>query len=230
MRKAGGWMDKARIKAVLFDLDDTLQDRRKAFEKYCGYFLSQYFPGLNAVEFEGRRQQMEATVNGGYIDREVYFKRLIADWAWKDAPSPRELSEEYDRLFGHYVQPFEASKPVLVELRRRGYRTGIITNGVAILQNTKLHASGLRPYLDIAVVSGDVGIKKPDPGIFRLTAQRLGVRPGDCLYVGDHPVNDIEGALGAGMQAVWMQFGTFQEQVPQGVEMITGIEEILTLL
>lgn len=224
-------MDKTRVKAVLFDLDDTLQDRALAFEGYCTYFLSKYFPELTPEQHAARVGQMEHTVNGGYIDRNVYFHALQEDWNWRDGPEPQALSREYDELFGHYVHPFQNSKGTLLELRRRGYYTGIITNGPSVLQNTKLNASGLRPLVDVTIVSSDAGVAKPAPEIFWLAAEKLRVSPQECLYVGDHPVNDVQGAFGAGMQAVWMQYGTFQErQIDGAVPVIQEISQILDLL
>ena len=125
--------------------------------------------------------------------------------------------------------------PVLRELRRRGYKTGVITNGPSLLQNRKLDVSGLRPLLDIAVVSGDETvpggrfIHKPDPEIFRRTAARLGVACASCLYVGDHPVNDLQGSRSAGMHPVYINaFGA--DIHPEGAPEIHALSEIFALL
>ena len=72
--------------------------------------------------------------------------------------------------------------------------------------------SGLRPYLDLVIVSGDVGVHKPDPALFLYACDKVQLPPVDCMYVGDHPVNDIAGALSAGMQAVRMNWGWFKDQ------------------
>lgn len=98
------------------------------------------------------------------------------------------------------------------ELHKRNIKTGIITNGPSVLQHTKLDNSGLLPYCDITVVSGDYDFAKPQAQIFLYTAAQLGLKPEECLYVGDHPVNDIEGALGAGMKAVRMNWGWFKDK------------------
>ena len=55
-------------KAVLFDFDETLQDRTKAFEKYAYAFLDEYLPDLTAEEREKRKRDMEDTGNGGYVN------------------------------------------------------------------------------------------------------------------------------------------------------------------
>lgn len=198
-------------KAVLFDFDETLQDRTLAFEVYMDRFFAKYLPELDSAELEKRREDMRITGKGGYVVRVDWYNELINMWGWNDAPPAEELAHHYDYTFGDCNVIFDNSIPLLKELKNRGYITGVITNGPAHLQNHKMDTSGLRPYCDIVVVSGDVGVHKPDPALFLYTAKRLGIAPEDCVYVGDHPVNDIQGALGANMKAIRMNFGWFKD-------------------
>ena len=217
------------IRAVLFDFDDTLQDRAAAFLGYCDYFLNKYFPALPAGEKARRRQEMLRRNNGGYVDYPAYFRALFEEWGWKDAPAVEDVYREFQIRFPDTVALLPEAVPVLQELRRRGYRTGVITNGPSLLQNRKLDVSGLRPLLDIAVVSGDEGIHKPDPEIFRRAAARLGVACAGCLYVGDHPVNDVQGSRAAGMRPVYINaFGA--DLHPEGAPEIHALSEIFALL
>ena len=78
------------------------------------------------------------------------------------------------------------------------------------LQNLKLDTAGIRDLFDVVVVSGDIGIYKPDRRIFDEAVRRAGVKNKESLFVGDHPVNDVEGALGAGMQVIRMNYGDFK--------------------
>ena len=72
------------------------------------------------------------------------------------------------------------------------------------------------------------GVHKPDPRLFEITAERLGVKPQECIYVGDHPVNDIQGALSAGMGAIRMNFGWFKDKdLRPDVPVITDIIDVL---
>lgn len=216
------------IKAVFFDFDETLQDRAAAFDRFTNTFVQTFLPNLPQAEKEKRRRDMVETGNGGYVDRVEWFKGLIDLWHWANAPAAETLAAYYDENFGDHVVLFAGAKPLLQALRQRGILTGVITNGPSFLQNHKLDTSALRPVLDIAVVSGDVGVHKPDPAIFLYTAEKLGVAPADCLYVGDHPVNDIDGALSAGMQALRMNYGWFQNQgLHPDVPVVTEIMDVL---
>lgn len=216
------------IEAVLFDFDETLQDRTAAFEKYMNKFFSKYLPGLPRQEVYRRRNEMRATNKGGYVNRREWYASLINSWGWYGAPSASELARDYDTTFGDCCCVFKDSPAVLRILRAKGYKTGIITNGPSYLQNHKLDRSGLRKYCDIVVVSGDAGIHKPDAGIFQYTAGRLRLETNECVYVGDHPVNDIEGTLSAGMKAIRMNWGWFKnKQMTPGVPVINRIFEVL---
>ncbi len=219
------------IKAVLFDFDETLQDRTAAFEKYMDAFLGTYRPNLSSAEIEKCKEDMRETGNGGYVNRVEWCTKLVKMWNWADAPSAEELAGHYDKYFGDFNVIFDDAVPMLKELKNRGYYTGVITNGPSYLQNHKMDTSGLRPLLDIVVVSGDVGVHKPDPALFIYTAEKLGVAPEECVYVGDHPVNDIEGALSAGMKAVRMNTGWFKDQdLRSDVPTITKVSGVLNCL
>ncbi len=217
------------IRAVLFDFDDTLQNRPAAFKKYTDFFLEKYFPALSAEQKEQRAEEMLQRNNGGYVAYLEYFSSLFESWKWDDAPPAEDIYREFQLRFPEYSTLFSDAVPVLKELRRRGFRLGIITNGPSVQQNRKLDVSGVRPYMDIAVVSGDEQVHKPDPEIFRRTAARLGIPCSCCVYVGDHPVNDVQGSLSAGMKPVYIN--PFYTPVhPQGVPEIHTLTELLNLL
>lgn len=216
------------IKAVLFDFDETLQDRTAAFEKYMDTFAADFFPDIDKTELKKRKEDMRVTGNGGYVNREEWYQQLIDMWHWENAPSKTELANHYDTKFGDHNVIFPNSFKLLKELKNRGYIVGVITNGPSYLQNHKMDTSGLRPYCDIVVVSGDVGVHKPDPALFVYTADKLGLKTSECVYVGDHPVNDIQGALAAGMKAIRMNFGWFKDRdLRDDVPIIDDIIDVL---
>ncbi|MCI6245561.1 MAG: HAD-IA family hydrolase [Eubacterium sp.] len=216
------------IKAVLFDFDETLQDRTAAFDKYADAFIDEFLPQISKEEKQKRINDMVKTGNGGYVVRTKWYQQLIDMWHWENAPSAQMLAEHYDTKFGTFNVIFNETVPLLKELRAKGIKTGVITNGPSVLQHTKLDNSGLLPYCDIAVVSGDINIHKPDAAIFIYTADKLGLKAEECLYVGDHPVNDIEGALGAGMNAVRMNWGWFKDKdLRSDVPVVDNIYDVI---
>ena len=223
-------MNKLNVKAVFFDFDDTLQSRKGAYRIYCENFLTKYFPGLSGDEREKKLDEMEEYVDGGYKDREVYFPEIIELWGWKDHRPMQELYDSFNYDYGKNVDMLPGAIDVLMEVKRRGYILGAITNGVSSLQNLKLDTAGIRELFDVVVVSGDIGIYKPDRRIFDEAVRRAGVRNEESLFVGDHPVNDVEGALGADMQVIRMNYGDFKGEGLKKAGVAAEIEDIRDVL
>ena len=216
------------IKAVLFDFDETLQDRTLAFEGYMDAMLKRYFPDIDEKTAEQYKDDMVKTGNGGYVVRVDWYQALLEKWGCADRLSAQELAEHYDTTFGDHNVIFEHTVPLLKELKKRGLLVGVITNGPSYLQNHKMDESGLREYCDIVVVSGDLGVHKPDKRIFEITAERLGLKCEECVYVGDHPINDIQGALSSGMSAIRMNWGWFKDKdLRSDVPVIDDIIDVL---
>lgn len=223
-------MKKTEIKAVFFDFDDTLQSRKGAYRLYCEHFLSKYFPEISEEERLQKLDEMEDHVDGGYKDREVYFPEMIELWKWENHPPLQELYDSFNYDFGKFVVLLDGAKDVLVTLKERGYIVGAITNGVSSLQNTKLDTAKIRGLFDVVVVSGDIGIYKPDRRIFDEAVRRAGVKNEEALFVGDHPINDIEGALGADMQVIRMNYGDFKGKGLNKDGVLAEIEDIREVL
>jgi putative hydrolase of the HAD superfamily len=98
-------------------------------------------------------------------------------------------------------EPFADAAAVLDELSR-SRRLALVTNGAACLQREKLAACGLEAYFDVVVVSADVGVAKPGAEIFEHVLTRLNADGG--VMIGDSLDRDVEGAIAAGLGAVWL--------------------------
>jgi HAD superfamily hydrolase (TIGR01509 family) len=90
---------------------------------------------------------------------------------------------------------------------------GIVTNNLLAEQQAKLEVCGLSPLVDEVVASHDVGCAKPDPRIFGIAIERLGVEPAHAVMVGDSWAADVLGARAAGIAAVW--FNPLGEPCPE---------------
>lgn len=112
----------------------------------------------------------------------------------------------------------------LAELRRRGYRVGVVSNADGRVRGL-LASAGLLPHLEVVIDSSEVGVEKPDPRIFVAATDRLGVPPADCVYVGDIYAVDVLGARAAGMRAILIGPG----EAESDVERISGLSELLNL-
>jgi len=220
-----------RTRAILFDFDDTLQNRRVAYRTFARGFIRRHFSHLSKAEQEAYTDRM-ARLNGSGNEFRNYHEfntALVKALDWKDAPPVAELVAETRREFPRHTTLLPRTTETLRALREKGYLLGIVTNGDIFIQNKKLDVSCLRPLFDTVVISGEEGVAKPAPEIFRRAAARLGVAPADCIFVGDHPEKDIEGASSAGMQTRFMHAcGWFDP--PSTVTVVHSMEELLQSL
>lgn len=95
---------------------------------------------------------------------------------------------------------------LLVQLKKR-FKIGIVTNGVQRLQHQKLMGCGLLHWVDATAISGEVGIGKPERGIFDWVAAELGVPLSACVMVGDNAARDVQGGINAGIRSVYVERG-----------------------
>lgn len=216
-----------RIRAVLFDFDDTLTKRDLSFAGGCRLFLQRHFPMLDGAALDDAVGKLTVASHHGYLP----FDRA----AYDDLCKAHGVAVPFGKFLlslqvGYPVSTAVVTdaRPTLEALRRKGLKLGVVTNGPAILQNRKLDVSGLRPLLDGVTVGGEEGIDKPKAAVFERAAMRLGVPPADCLFVGDNVKNDIEGSLDAGMQAVFVDHGYPDFPLTRDVPRIRTLAELHT--
>jgi putative hydrolase of the HAD superfamily len=101
----------------------------------------------------------------------------------------------------------------LLERLRGQARLGVVSNFYGNLE-TQLDEAGLAPLLDAVVESVRVGLEKPDPAIYRLAAERLGLPPAEIVMVGDNFERDVRPAKLVGMQTIWLRRGTAKPPEP----------------
>ena len=119
--------------------------------------------------------------------------------------------------------------PVLAELRGRGLKLGVITNGSVQIQEPVIQSLGIAGLLHTVLISEREGARKPDREIFHRALRTLGVDPDHAWYVGDHPEVDIAGASAAGLEAVWRRTTYWPEPHPPH-RTIDSLDELLWLI
>lgn len=195
-------------KAVLFDAGNTLiwLDHPFIVGVLREHGVETTEEQLMQAEYNSKLLMDELARAGKTDERtraKVYFAEMFrqagADESLFPALAQRMFARHAEANLWGTVR--ERTGDTLAELRRRGYRLGVISNADGRVE-ALLESVGLRPHFELVVDSGLVGIDKPDPRIFHLAAERMGVRPDEALYVGDIYEIDVQGARAAGMDAV----------------------------
>jgi putative hydrolase of the HAD superfamily len=201
------------IRAVISDFGGVLTNRLVqaflAFQDHSGISMEQL----------GRGMQRVAERDGEYplfrLERgEVSEPDFLSDLAWG---LEEELGHrpELHRFREVYFKALHGNEPMLGlmrELRERGYRMAILTNNVREWEELWRAKLPVDEIFELVVDSAFVGMRKPDPAIYRLTLKRLGVEAGESLFVDDNEVN-VEAARELGMLAV--HFRSNEQAIPE---------------
>ena len=174
---------------------------------------------------EAERQLMELV--GATEDHDAFFEKLEANWkAYRKQAKSVLLDVSEMELWLQYLLPdypaervaphaarltrlwrdhdgrrlaHEGVVDTLRELKRRGYKLGIIANTITETEIPDwMCEAGVADCFKTVILSSKVRLRKPDPAIYLLAARCAGSIPENCAYVGDNPVRDVEGALDAG--------------------------------
>jgi HAD superfamily hydrolase (TIGR01509 family) len=183
---------------VLFDLDDTLCDYDNALVTRIRYAFEPWFDSPEQLEAAVRDQLAASDWEGGEHFQDVLTRHGRDDASVIDEARARFIEDRYRGLclFDEALEVVETIAEVM--------SVGIITNGPSDIQWPKIRLLGIENHFPVIVVSGDVGVWKPDPRIFEIALERCGFTAEDAIYVGDSIEADMPGARAAGVRSVWM--------------------------
>jgi putative hydrolase of the HAD superfamily len=220
-----------RFRGALFDLDDTLTDRHASLDKAAAAFARRFGDRLLQYEPRAIAQAMRETEGGGYRPRLEFFGDLIARLGWKEAVDVGTVADFWETSFAECSVEREGVTALLTRLASEHVRLGVVTNGMTAIQQRKIDALGIRRFFASIVISESTGCKKPDPLIFQSALGELGLEPHQCVFVGDHPVNDIVGSREAGLAAVWLAgMHPWPEATPAPSQRIQRLIELYDVL
>ena len=213
-----------RIKAVLFDLDDTLIDWSK--KTVSAGNISR----IHVTKMRDYLEQQGHDVPNGEAFYKLFHEHIIASWTeakktwsgvnfgnmvWQTLEAAKldmstiklqDVLTAYDWQPIPGIRPYDDTLEVLNFLKKNGYKIGLITNAMQPMwmRDIELEAYGLLSFFDSRVTSGDVGFMKPHPQIYMSALEPLGVELHEAVFVGDRPGNDVVGANQVGMTSVWI--------------------------
>ena len=213
------------IRAVIFDMDETLLDWSQHNGDWDEIRQSQLRPVYERLAARGHDLPPLKDVAELYnqVNHEVWMASTPPEWV-----APRQIDvlretlnrlkvvvgkeelAELQQLFGWGPIPgvriFPDAPVVLAVLRRAGLRIGLMTNASSPMwmRDRELEAYGLLSFLDVRLTAGDVGHLKPHRRAFEAVLERLGVLPDEAIFVGDQLHDDVSGAQGVGMRAIWI--------------------------
>ncbi len=189
------------IRAVIFDLDQTLLDRTASLLAFLTWQTEGMLkPDLeNPAAFISRFIELD---DHGRVWKDRVYRQLIEEFDLKHWKM-EELLWVYEACFCASCVPRLGADQAIPDLAKN-YCLGLISNGKTPFQERNFRALGFSDVFDSVIVSEAVGMRKPDARIFHLGCSELGVSPEEAAYVGDNPVADIRGAREAGLKTIFV--------------------------
>jgi putative hydrolase of the HAD superfamily len=208
-----------RFDVLLFDLGSTLiyfdADWQQVFDQ-ANTSLAEYFKSLG-MELDGSfKEEFSYRLSQYYVERDTEFIEYTTAFILRTLLSERGYADLKDETLRQALRAMyvvsqaywrvEADAiPTLEKLRREGYRLGMISNAAddADVQ-TLVDQANMRPYFEFILTSAAAGIRKPNPRIFNLALEKLGIPAGRVAMIGDTLGADILGAQNAGVFSIWI--------------------------
>jgi putative hydrolase of the HAD superfamily len=189
-----------KVKAIIFDLDNTLYDETL-------YLKSVFSAFLKVNNLAHRIDDVVPKITKCFRDNNNDIIRGMLKLVQLDN---RQFHNQLFDLYCNHNADIKLSidnKKLLLLLRKQGFSIGILTNGVVQVQQNKVHLLGLAELVDIVVYAREKGPKfeKPHGFAFKKVCQKLHVEPASCVMVGDNLECDIVGALNFGLSVVYLK-------------------------
>lgn len=217
------------IRAIVFDLDNTLTD----FMKMKEAAINAAIDGMIDAGFQLPRAQLRERVDAIYREQGLEFQRVF------DELLQREFGEVDPKILASGIVAYRKAREsalvlyphvqmTLLELARRGIRLGVVSDAPRLQVWMRLCALGLQHVFDTVVTFDDTGERKPAPAPFQEVLRRLGVEPGEALMIGDWAERDVVGAKSLGMRTVFARYGDTFETQHSGADW--DIDDVLELI
>ncbi len=200
-----------KLKVITFDLDNTLWDVEVVIanaERRMRSWLVEHVPEYPQLfppeaikdlrsEVVGRHPEFKHDLSK--LREEILFEAILR-CGYAQAQARLYAQEAFQRFFEarHEVEFFEGALETLAVLADQ-YVLGALTNGNADFQKLKLDS-----YFSFGYSAASVGAGKPEPHMFRAALKHTGASARETVHVGDHLVDDIQGAAGVGMHTIWV--------------------------
>ncbi|MEN7550538.1 HAD family hydrolase [Rapidithrix thailandica] len=188
------------LKAIVFDLDNTLIDRNQAFRLFLEDFLARHQKNISKKDWKNIEKQDQQ----GYAQRLIFTKWFLNYYKLKDL-SPEAFWQYMQQHLGNFVECVSSVKECLRVLNEN-YKLCLLTNGGSQNQRAKIHSAGLDNFFekDKIFISGEMGFAKPSTEAFERVLAKTKTNPVETLMVGDHFINDILPARKLGMKTCWI--------------------------
>ncbi len=220
------------IKAIVFDLDNTLVDfmlmKRRAVDAAVHAMVDS---GLHLTEQEAKEKINAIYQREGIEYQQVFDELLMNEYGRIDYKIISAGIVAYRTAREAALKPYPKVFPTLVELIKMGIKLAIVSDAPSSEAWLRLSYLNFHHLFDAIVTFDDSGERKPSPVPFNLALSRLGLNANECLMIGDWAERDVVGAKSVGMKTVFARYGdTFDTIHPGSDYDINSIDELINIV
>lgn len=222
------------LKAVIFDLDDTLFDDTACMYAGLSALTQAYhIQNIDIKQLYQRHWEIISEIDpllfSGQIDaqeaRKRRYEKLLTELGVQQ-PDGLEATQIYRKAYQAHWAVIEGGPELLKTLREYGLKIGVLTNYVREVQVEKLAHCGLTPLVDVMLCVDEIPAAKPDPRSYQAICDKLKMTPAEAIMIGDNWENDVQGALSFGMRAIWLN--RHSQTVPDPkIPAVTELKDVL---
>ena len=221
------------LKAVIFDLDDTLvseiQYAMSGYKEVAAHIETKGYTGKNAAAI------YKELTGLFFEDHKNVFNRFLINNGRDDSrDNVMELVEIYRNHLPD-IEYYDDVLPALRDLREKGIKTGILSDGYAVTQRQKIRALEAEKDFDIIILTDEIGRDawKPSPKGFNIISERFNIEPEEILYVGDNPEKDFYLSKTAGVKTarIIRESGVYSDrEYYEGVKEDYRIDSLISII
>lgn len=195
------------VKAVFFDLDNTLIDRDLAFRTGLPEWLTKNVPDIPVSQYPDHIIRITKQDQHGHSNRYEFCEWIKRTYNLSGLSTDRIQAELSSVITHNTFRNNEVNN--FLQLLKKQFLIGIISNGSGMTQRAKIQNAGLATIFDEGniYIEGEKGPGKPHPFMFQAASTDHKIPASHFLFVGDHPINDMTGAREAGMKTCWIRNG-----------------------
>ena len=200
------------IKAIIFDLDNTLVDFMKMkFMSMEAAASAMIDAGLRHGKDRIMKRLFRLYDQYGWEDQTIFQKYLMQEAGKVGYRVLANAINAYRRVRHSFIEPFPHVMETLLELKQRGMKLAIVSDAPKLKAWIRLTAMKIDRFFDLIVGFEDTKQRKPSKKPFEVVLSKLKLKPEECLMIGDMPHKDIKGAKSMGIYTCFARYGSLKK-------------------